>query len=284
VLQSRSCLIRRCGGCGFLFFRDRFNSSEMERLYSGYRSSGYLACRRRYEPWYTDAVNGGNLDGVTIARRQASLRSFLQSWLPVDSRHLLAVDVGGDRGQFIPPNLFSRAYLIEASAYPAWPGVSRISSIQELPCQEDLLMMFSHVLEHLPDPVSFLSRYLSEALGTACRRYVYIEVPLERFRLDSSMSSRLYGRYVRLLDHAWFLPWLMLMDALALLSRGVIGFLCPPMVLKLHEHLNFFSRQSLISLADSLGLEILALEVERQSTLLSQQGVIRLLALAKSTP
>src|SRR5690242_13827695 len=66
--RSKCCRLARCGTCGLVFYEQRYNDLEVERLYAGYRSEDYYQTRHRYEPWYTKSLNYslGAAEEITI--------------------------------------------------------------------------------------------------------------------------------------------------------------------------------------------------------------------------
>ena len=62
----------KCDDCGLVFFSASFSDAELNRMYSGYRSSEYQRRRRKYEPWYTRKINNaiGHSEDVLALRRQ----------------------------------------------------------------------------------------------------------------------------------------------------------------------------------------------------------------------
>ena len=150
------CELRECRECGLRFFRQRYSQLEMNRLYSGYRSAHYLCRRRVYEPWYTARVNAVNDQPSVFHERRRLLGHYVRSYLPLHVSDVTCVDIGGDAGQLIPLSLGARRYVIDVSDRPVHPGVTRLDSLKDLPDQETVLLMISHVLEHIPDPLEFL--------------------------------------------------------------------------------------------------------------------------------
>ena len=137
-----------CGGCGTGWFDQAFDSSELARIYEDYREPRYTRIRNRWEPWYTSSWNDAlSDDESTVSSRNAALGEFLLRHLP-DISQGTVVDVGGDRGQYIPTGL--RRIVIDPSNRELVPGVERISTLASL--READLLISAHVLEHLPDP------------------------------------------------------------------------------------------------------------------------------------
>jgi len=264
----------QCQACGHRFFDYSFSDAEMGRLYGEYRDERYFLARHRVEPWYGRSANLANKDQILIAARKASLLKFLRPLLPASRSGLVIADIGGDAGQFIPLEIARASYLIEASDQVPVQGVSRVTTMAALPDNPDLLVC-AHVLEHLPSPVAFLESQLgSPMIQRGC--FVYLEVPLERFKVSAFLQTRFYFKYLRLLVR--FRLAVIVVDFLSVLARAYLGRLFPPLIIKMHEHVNFFSVQSLSVCIQSLGLELIAISSERGSPLSTHQGVIRALA------
>lgn len=256
VLNSdapRTAQLRECRSCGHRFFRERMRHEELNRLYRDYRGKRYLRVRQRWEPWYTRAVNEATLQAGVSGARQEALRHLLRQtgWQPGERR--LIVDIGGDRGQCIPLDCSDGAYVLEASALEPAPGVQRISSLDELPRPAGLVLCL-HVLEHLPDPVGFLKHIVqSGQLAPGC--LVVLEVPLERPWLGPGLGSRVYRSWLEAVSR-W--DWLMIgLDFFATAARLKLGVVMPPLFAKWHEHVQFFTQESLRNLAQNARIRVI---------------------------
>jgi hypothetical protein len=263
-----------CSSCGHRFFSYRFSDNEMSRLYSGYRGSDYFSVRNSAEPWYRETTNSANLSPNIVSSRKQGLLRFLRSHLPTDKKDFVVADVGGDAGQFIPLELASAAYVVETSNQNPVEGVKRVSAIADVSRGIDLIVC-AHVLEHLPDPISFMRKTLSSAtMAQGC--LVYLEVPLERYHISDAMSSAGYKSYLGRLVR--FRPLLVLADFASVLARGFLNRVFPPLLIKMHEHLSFFTPRSLEQCLRDLGFETIEVKQEIGAPVATHQGVIRLLA------
>lgn len=267
----RTAQLRECRSCGHRFFRERMDSEELTRLYSDYRGERYLRLRQRWEPWYTRAMNEATLRAGVAKARQEALRSLLRQagWAPGERR--LIVDIGGDRGQCIPLDCSDGAYVLEASEVAPVPGVGRVGSLAELPRPAGLVLCL-HVLEHLPDPVGFM-KGIAESGQLTPDCLVVLEVPLERPWLGPGLGNRLYRGWLELLGR--YPSWAIALDFPATVARLLLGVVMPPLFLKLHEHVGFFTEASLTRAAE---LAVLHIETAHNSSPLSHQGVIRVVA------
>lgn len=269
IVRLMQCLV-----CEHRFFSYGFSDVEMDRLYGKYRGEQYFTARHHAEPWYGRSANLANQDQVLITARNCSLLKFLRPFIPASDSGLVIADIGGDAGQFIPLEIARASYLIEASDQVPVPGVLRVADTADLPENPDLVLCV-HVLEHLPSPVGFLkSQFSSARIQSGC--LVYLEVPLERFEISELLRSGFYFKYLTHLNR--FRLALIAIDFLSVLARAFAGRLFPPLIVKMHEHVNFFSVQSLSACIQTLGLELIAIGPEYGSSLSTHQGVIRALA------
>jgi hypothetical protein len=277
--QPEICILSmlECKNCSHRYFDCGYTEDELDYIYSGYRSTKYLLCRRRSEPWYSPKANSSNLDNAVIEKRKNRLKDFLTGFINTKPNDMVIADVGGDAGQFIPLELARRAFVVEASDQNPVEGVERIDNINHAPSDIDLLTC-SHVLEHLPEPADFLSKQIvGSTIRSGC--LVYIEVPLERYRVSHLLGSRVYRNYLKLLINAG--PIIVFVDFLSVIARIYLGNIFPPLIIKMHEHVNFFSESSLKSLVETIGLELMGVSVEKESSFSTHEGVIRLLAKKK---
>jgi hypothetical protein len=199
--------------------------------------------------------------------------AFLEKWLdPRGGRSSIIADIGGDAGQLIPLEAASEAYVVEASDQPPVDGVKRVSNLEEIQTPVTLLMC-CHVLEHLSLPAEFLAS-LAKSCSLAPDCLVYLEVPLENWKILPGMNNWLYSAYLSSLQR--IRPLLVIIDFISTAMRGYAGLAMPPGFMKLHEHINYFSPKSLSSLAEVAGLNVLEAKVETGSALATHQGVIRM--------
>ncbi|MCP9848784.1 bifunctional 2-polyprenyl-6-hydroxyphenol methylase/3-demethylubiquinol 3-O-methyltransferase UbiG [Cyanobium sp. Morenito 9A2] len=208
-----------------------------------------------------------------VTNRRSAVKAFVAPWLGSRSTALIVADVGGDAGQLIPLEIASRAYVVETSKQKAVEGVTRVDRLSEIDQKVDLVMC-CHVLEHLSDPASLLSSIIKELeLADGC--LLYLEVPLERWRILPGMGSSLYKQYLIWISRS--VPLLVLVDFLSMAFRSFFGFVSPPGFIKMHEHVNYFTESSLVSLCELVDLSVLEYKVERGSDLATHQGIIRLI-------
>jgi SAM-dependent methyltransferase len=250
VLESSSspCSLLECESCGLRFFNGRFEPEELNRLYADYRGESYFRSRHGFEPWYGKRHNQGTgHDPKVLAQRKAYLGAFLkQHGLETVERVL---DYGGDSGQFIPDGIGNVRHVFEVSAADPVNGVTKISDEEALSSGSYDLILLSHVLEHVPDPVELLHSLF--ALLKPGGGALYIEVPHERYRIWSG-SGILQQRYL-----AWLCrhsALLRLVDFLSTSCRVALGVIPPFGFPKLHEHINLFDETSLRKACEGAGL------------------------------
>lgn len=247
------CDLFECESCTLRFFGGRYSPEEMERLYSGYRGSEYFRARHHHEPWYSEKFNRGmGGDPKHVAARQEALLAFLRdAGAPGPFRAVL--DYGGDAGQFIPKSLSTAASVFDVSGVPAVEGVTAVARDQDLVPEAYDLILLSHVLEHLPDPMAQLARL--RRLLRADEGLVYVEVPLERPWLGLVGRGSARRRYLETLRKHQVL--LRVMDFSSTLFRVKVNIVPPFGFVKLHEHVNFFSEGSLRVALDRTGFDVL---------------------------
>src|SRR5450631_2029707 len=251
--------LQHCQACQLSFFSHRYSDTELAAIYGGYRGSDYLRVRKRWEPWYGSAVNSANQVG---SDEVDSRRAFMDGLIAKasDRRFSVAVDFGGDEGQFFPDSAVDRKIVIDVSGKPMLEGVELYEDLKSIGVSPDLVMI-CHVLEHLNDPVALLRevRQVIDAQGV-----LYVEVPMDMPRLHDWHARDQYQKYLaRLGGTRW--P-LVASDFLSGVSRQV-GFRIPRLgVVKQSEHINYFTDQSLKALLAKAGFKVIAHVAEPRAT------------------
>lgn len=234
IKRKRVSKYLNCEFCDSGFFDYRYSNKEMGKIYNDYRGLKYLDTRIKWEPWYSQAFNEEHDSRKFILMRQSALTEFLCKF-PI-RRPNMVVDIGGDRGQYIP-NLGQReSYVIESSNKDLVDGVKRLSSINDL--EKCDLIFFSHVLEHVANPRSEIEELLLHA------EYVYIEVPFGLPEITKRRKSKIW-LFLKLI--ASISPWLWRQS-----SEPATGRKSQNSTLVQSEHINFFSEKSLQTLAELL--------------------------------
>lgn len=252
-----ACRLLECTVCGHRAFDLALDDAQVGRLYAGYRGEAYLRVRHRWEPWYTrrvnEAIGGGPAE---LAGRRTALEDWLGPRLPPEARGGALLDYGGDRGQFIPPGIGGERYLYDVSGIEPVEGVRSLRDPAALGGIPFRIVLLAHVLEHVSDPLRFL-RDMRTTLGPpSSRHWLYVEVPLERPRIlkRALPPGAPAGRSVPLVVRSR-LPWIAI-DFLSTVARVKLGVVPPLGVIKLHEHVSFFTERSLRMLLERAGYEV----------------------------
>jgi SAM-dependent methyltransferase len=274
VLASKPslCHLARCFLCQHIFFIERFTDEESQILYNDYRDQKYFLIRHKHEFWYSSKANN-NIDG-NLAKRKGAIQSFLEGVSFPFNEIRSVLDWGGDKGQyFIDRFDDAQKYLYDISDQVAISGVKKVNT-QELSQRKFDMIMLCHILEHLSSPRAFIQR-IKTCLSP--RGYVYIEIPYEPFSIWQ-WPARGYRAYLENLLN--INPVFNIIDLLSLLGRLKFHFV-PPFFgfIKLHEHINFYTVDSLESLLKSCGFEIVQVNISRNKNLMSGRNkVIQCLA------
>jgi len=251
--------LQHCDACQFSFFSHRYSDTELSAIYGGYRGSDYLRVRKRWEPWYRSAVNNAYQTG---SKEVDSRRAFMESLIAqvTEGQFRVAVDFGGDEGQFFPDSAVGRKIVIDVSAKPLLKGVELHEDFKSIGASPDLVMI-CHVLEHLNDPVTLL-REVHQVIDP--QGVLYVEVPLDTPRLHNWHARDAYQRY---LVHVARTRWpLVVCDFVSGVSRQ-IGLRIPRLgVVKQSEHINYFTDRSLKVLLTKAGFSVLAYGAEPKAS------------------
>jgi SAM-dependent methyltransferase len=194
----------------------------------------------------------------TGSKEVDSRRAFMEDLIAQASgdQFRVAVDFGGDEGQFFPNSAVGRKIVIDVSAKPLLKGVELHEDFESIGVSPDLVMI-CHVLEHLNDPVALLRkvRQVIDPEGV-----LYLEVPMDMPRLHKWHARDLYRRYlVRVGKTRW--P-LVVSDFVSGVSRQ-IGLRIPRLgVVKQSEHINYFTDRSLQAILTRAGFSVVAFVAE----------------------
>ncbi len=206
------CKTMMCEDCGMLFLDMRFDDEEMAALYADYRGEAYARERDRFEPGYA-ARNAIMLEGSAYI---GQIEAILEPYLDARPRVL---DWGGDTGVNTP--FRSRAMqhdVYDISNRPMVEG-ARSVDLDTVKASVYDLIVFSHVLEHVPYPRESL-REIANAMRQ--ETILYVEVPHEEVvRLSENPAQRLDRK------RHW------------------------------HEHINFFTPSALDAVFEDVGLSII---------------------------
>jgi SAM-dependent methyltransferase len=164
-------IYRICSRCGFVFQSPR--QSETER-------SGFYASE--YRMIYQGDEGPAQRDLIIQEKRAEILVRFIRKWMTKVNRHL---DIGCSSGMLL--ETFQEQFgctpvgIEPGNAYRNYAvakGISVFSDIKELMSTGDQafdLISLAHVLEHIPDPVAYLSNLRKDLLTP--QGYLLIEVP-----------------------------------------------------------------------------------------------------------
>jgi hypothetical protein len=166
--------------------------------------------------------------------RKNSLKTFLKKHLK--SNPYSIVDVGGDRGQYIPDLESEKLYVLEASSKTLLSGIERIENLNEL--HEIGLIIYSHVLEHVSDPLTELQELLKHS------NCLYVEVPFGIPVINSARKSRVLF-FIKFISSFYPRAW-------GKMTHPATGRESVKGILTQSEHLNFFSVKSLEAMGEIL--------------------------------
>jgi SAM-dependent methyltransferase len=248
-----------CVTCGHSWSARGLSEEEIRRLYSGYRDDAYLQERRRYEPWYSRAVNDGMGGEDHMTQRRAVLaRSLAHAERSFGKRPAgRALDHGGDRGQMLRDLPDPERMVFDISGVAADPWARAVHAEELARASGFELILNCQVLEHVNDPRAFLEELYKATAGGG---WIYLEVPDERWRESFGFEA------ARLAWLRFVCRRPALLKALDFLSTGCrvkLGWMPPLGFWVLREHLNFFTPQSLRLLMQGVGFEVAFSELSK---------------------
>ncbi len=268
LTQSHTKLVK-CENCSFTYFTNIYDDSEMTKLYSNYRSNKYFQYRRRWEPWFgkkeLHAYSTSNSEAVK--NRNSKMQDlFRKSGLDL-ANFSNCVDFGGDLGQFIPSEIQGSKYIIDPSnSTLSQEGITRISSIEFLPFKAELFLNL-FVLEHISDVNDALVKInRAQNIGS----YGLIQVPTDKFNFSRLHAKNGYNSYLFFLTKHHYL--FVLVDFLSGISRMLFGRIPVWGVIKMSEHINYFTETSLEELIKRNGYAVVNKEIDPGQ----RQGKIKL--------
>jgi SAM-dependent methyltransferase len=228
------------------------DDSECGRLYDGYRGEKYFRIRNKHEFWYTRKVNDAFADDPVEVNRR---REFISEVLINATRGFRIgsiLDYGGDRGQIIP-HICEDRVSFDVSGVECVPGVRGISSKDELRTYD--CVMICHVLEHVADPVSFLSdisRYVTPG------GFVLIALPREAFTLPFLFGNRVFQMaYSKYLETVQKVPLVeRVLDFYSTAFKVKFNLIPPLGFIKQSEHLTVFNERAIGRMVERAGFEM----------------------------
>jgi hypothetical protein len=241
-----------CSRCVFAFYRLRPSEAELSLLYRNYRMPEYQRARQRHEKEYTPEYNQMLGNCKLNHSRKTNLMKIIES--RIDTHKIKNVlDYGGDRGQFIP-DVFSRAekYVYDISGKKAISGIKKIRKAPKTGGKKFDFIMCCHLLEHVSKPRTLIYRIKQFAhKGTV----FYFEVPMD---IQYAPLDALFCGNPRHCAFSFMMkiPWL----------YEFATAMYPHLKIQMHEHLNFFSEESLVRVLKLCGIEALYIGKKRIGT------------------
>lgn len=166
----------RCKQCDFYFSSQRFDDTEMQRLYTGYRNDEYNQMRKQCEPGYKEQLYS--------AEYVKCRKEFINSLIYKHVSNLQSIlDYGGDDGTYIPD--VSIKFVYDVSGVEPIPGVLKYFLDKH---NEFDLVMNCQVLEHVSD----INKLIGD-LKSQTKEYLYIEVPAYR---DPPATNMVIGEHI----------------------------------------------------------------------------------------
>jgi hypothetical protein len=249
-----------CSECGLKFFDLRYDDAQMAAIYSDYRESKYVESRRRWEPWYSSRVNEAyDPDSPAVQDRREFIEGILRDGLG-DRSFTCAVDYGGDEGQFFPIMAIGDRMVCDVSNRPLAPGVVRIPEISSLGERRADLVILAHVVEHLSCPLELvvnIKKWMADG------GILYVEIPLDEFKVNSFHASNGYRQYLGWVARSR--TAFIVLDFGSGLSRQLRSTIPAMGIVKQSEHINYFSPSSLRTLLEAAGFSIVADRVDSSS-------------------
>jgi hypothetical protein len=263
--ESIKANIIRCDNCGFIFCNPRLDKSEEKSLYKGYRDQDYQKQRMKYEKNYTEEINaliGKN--PVEMKNRKENLLSILNSNLDLNKFENI-LDFGGDKGQHIS-DIFCHMdkYVFDLSDVSTVEGVKKIEAINESENKKFDLITCCHVLEHVSSPIDVINQIKSFSHKNTV---FYFEVPYE-VPFDGPKTNIIH--YI--LKKIIFFNCQVYRLIRKITNRDL---------LLMHEHVNFFSVNSLQNFLEKEGFEIIFIQMNEIDFKWSKFNIVSCLAKLK---
>jgi Methyltransferase domain len=218
-----------------MFYNPRLDDDDLRRLYSNYRSEDYQKMRHASEPWYTSKFNIGLASESAYKVRREKLAPILREH--IGHRKIRRIlDFGGDRGDLVM-GLFdgAEAFVYDISGIAAAEGVT--ATKDPASCNADLVIN-SNVLEHVGFPRLVVNETLQ---ATPKGGLVFLEVPYEAPFEPSRIARRIAQ-----------------IGVMALTRPGLARHIMRPSALyMMHEHVNYYTEQTLATLMRSCGAKVI---------------------------
>jgi SAM-dependent methyltransferase len=245
--------LRCCASCDLIFFDARYGDLELSRLYENYRGRDYMSIRRHWEPWYSNKINDAYAPGADHVNERSLFMMGVLNDAKLNAHLECVVDFGGDEGQFFPTVPIARRIVCDVSNRDLPPGIERIAALSELGGVKPDLVVIAHVLEHLPDPIQPLMEIRRVIADDGL---LYVEIPLDRFRVNRFHATTRYERYLGgLVRHR--VPFVA-SDFLSGVSRQYRSSIPRFGVVKQSEHINYFSARAVEAALSASGFTVVA--------------------------
>ena len=228
-----------CKDCGFLYYTFRPTDEQMNKLYYRYRDEEYQKQRQSCECWYTPKIN--ELIGNSLSEKETrnkNLENIINKNIEIENINNV-LDFGGDKGQHIP-NIFSKKekYVYDISGVEPIAGVN-FTDLKDKSKKFDFVMC-CHLLEHVCSPQQIIEQIKSLMSNES---YLYIELPF-----DSPFYANKFEIFQFLFNKYFTFPTLL---------KHFIKTKSEKCFKPMHEHINFFTPQSITKLLEDFGFEIL---------------------------
>lgn len=236
---SRIGICKTCGGGSFSF---RYNDKQMSQIYKFYRDDNYNKLRFKWEKWYGDDYQQGHLSKEYLDGRKKEISEFLARYLK--NNVCKVVDIGGGNGELIPDTIpgnlgVIQKYVLDLSNVDTIANVTKIDSLSEINRFD--LAIYSHVIEHVADPISELKNILQHT------NYIYIETPYGVPKISFMNKSIVINILFALLSLNPNL-WRNMFAVSA-------GFKSKTRILRQSEHINFFEADTISKLGNLINCD-----------------------------
>ena len=212
------CSSLQCRLCDFLFLDIRFTDAEMSRYYEDYQSEDFFKERELLEPSFKERRKNMVPGSGDIADVFSQLNEVEKFISNCVEKRESVLDWGGKDGLNTPFKDSCRVHHILDFNKRQLSKAKVVSFTKAKKSTYDLVV-FRHVLEHCSYPAEILEQ-VKDCLSL--KSAIYIELPFEEIMHQNVGSKDLYKR-----KKLW------------------------------HEHINFFSEKSIVSLLKRCGYQIL---------------------------
>ena len=210
-----------CLNCHLLFLDMRFDDDELGRLYYNYRDKDYSNLRNKYEPGYISINRIQNLSINYIEKIEPFLKPFFKFPIKI-------LDYGGDNGKNTPYKKDGNIiHIYDITKKIPIKGLKKINK-KNMFKKYDLIIL-SHVIEHVSYP-KVVIKEIKQLMNQDS--ILYIELPIEK------ILKTVWGG-----------------------SSKKEMLTCLNSKKHWHEHINFYSRKSLVKLINNCGLKIVKIKI-----------------------